>query len=354
MAENKEERTEEASEKRRSESREKGQFTQSKEVTSAFIMLGILLSLYFSSLFMFENMALYMKQILSSAGHTEMNVTSIVPFFYGIMKVTLTTISPIVSVIVIFAILINIIQGGGIVFTSDPLSLNLSKINPLKGINKIISKTALGELVKSIVKILIVGSIAYRTVKDEFYIIPSLVDFSGISILHYISWISLKIIFFTFLAMVLLAVVDYLFQRYIFEESIKMSKQEIKDERKTTDGDPMVKAKIRRIQMDIARRRMMAKVPSADVVITNPTHFAIAIKYDKGVMAAPVVIAKGTGFISQKIIKIAQDSGVPLYENKPLAQTLYKSVDLGDPIPVTLYNAVAEILAYVYRLKGKA
>ncbi|MFQ5559385.1 MAG: flagellar biosynthesis protein FlhB [Nitrospinota bacterium] len=353
MAEDKEQRTEDASEKKREDSRNKGQFAQSKEVTSSFIMLAMLIAFYFYGPFILGQLMGYMKDVFFEAGSVELNAQNIVPLLFEVMKIILMTILPFVTVIMVAAIIVNILQGGGIVFTAEPLTPKFSKLNPVKGIGKVISKSSFGELVKSILKIIIVGSIAYRTVNAEFTTIPLLMELEGEAILQYIAEVSLKIMFFTLLAMIILSVIDFLYQKYLFEESIKMTKQELKDEHKSSEGDPALKAKIRNIQMEVARRRMMEAVPKADVVITNPTHFAIAIQYDKN-MVAPVVIAKGTGFIAQKIKKIATESGVPLYENKPLARTLFKSVDIGEMIPSVFFKAVAEILAYVYRLKGKA
>jgi flagellar biosynthetic protein FlhB len=171
-------------------------------------------------------------------------------------------------------------------------------------------------------------------------------------ILFFIGRVSFSICFYTSLALIVLAALDYAFQRFQYEESLKMSKQELKDELKQREGDPLVKARIRRTQIEMARRRMMEAVPEADVVITNPNSLAVALKYDAEKMIAPRVIAKGAGFIAERIKEIAKDKGIPVIENKPLAQTLFKVVEIGEFIPVNLYRAVAEILAYVYRLKG--
>jgi flagellar biosynthesis protein FlhB len=154
--------------------------------------------------------------------------------------------------------------------------------------------------------------------------------------------------------MIFLALVDYLFQKYTYMENLRMSKQEVKDERKETDGNPQIKQRIRRAQMEMARKRMMSAVPQADVVVTNPTHLAIAIKYDIDKYAAPILVAKGAGAIAQRIRSIAEEHGIPIVEDKPLARVLHKTVEVGQLIPASLYKAVAEILAYVYRLKGKS
>ena len=202
------------------------------------------------------------------------------------------------------------------------------------------------------IKILLVGGVAYLVLKRELPIIPSLMHMGIIDILSFIGWVSLKICFFVCLVLIILATLDFTYQRWEHRRGLKMTKQEVKDERKQTDGDPKIKARIRGIQMEMARRRMMEAVPEADVIITNPTRLAIALKFDSEKMIAPCITAKGSGFIAKRIRDIAKEYDVPIVEHKPLAQTLFKAVEIGDMIPEDLYKAVAEILAYVYRLKG--
>jgi flagellar biosynthetic protein FlhB len=208
------------------------------------------------------------------------------------------------------------------------------------------------ELVKNIVKLIIIGGVAWLVIRGEMQQFPALIHQEVGQILLFICKVAFKIILYVGLVLIILAALDYFYQRWQFEEDLKMTKQEVKDERKQTEGDPKVKSKIRSIQMEMAMRRMMEAVPEADVVITNPTHLAIAIKFDAQSMAAPIILAKGAGYVAEQIKEIAKENSVPMVEDKPLAQTLYKMVEVGDFIPVELYRAVAEILAYVYRLKG--
>lgn len=348
----KEQRTEEATEKRRREAREKGRFAQSRELTSVFVLMGSLFTFYFFGAYTVNKLSLFMKEIFIESASFGITGTNAYSFMFRIMKESAVIMAPLMAVILIAGITANIIQAGGIIFSLDPITPNFSKIDPLKGFGRIFSKQSLAELFKSLFKIGIVGYIAYITVKGEFDHIPPLMDMENGQILLYISQISFKIIFRTFLVLIILAAIDYGFQKWTFEESIKMTKQEIKDERKETEGDPRTKARIRSIQLQVARKRMMAAVPKADVVITNPTHLAIAIRYEREKMMAPEVIAKGAGFIAEKIKDIARKSGIPIVEDRPVARMLYKTVDIGGAIPATLYKAVAEILAYVYRLKG--
>jgi flagellar biosynthetic protein FlhB len=209
------------------------------------------------------------------------------------------------------------------------------------------------ELAKSLVKLVIVGWIAYVTIKKEWPDILLLFGQDAGNVFHFVSALSLRLLLRTILVMVVLAALDYAYQRWTYEKNLKMSKQEVKEELKQTEGDPIIRSRIRTVQRQLARQRMMAEVPKADVIITNPTHLAVALLYDRKTMEAPHVVAKGAGVIAQKIIEVGRSHQVPIVENKPLARMLYKAVDLGKGIPSSLYHAVADILAYVYQIKRK-
>jgi flagellar biosynthetic protein FlhB len=208
------------------------------------------------------------------------------------------------------------------------------------------------EFAKSMFKLFIIGIVSYFSIKGEIDNIPALVDMELKGILAYILITTLKISLKCALAMVVLVAADYAFQKWQFEKRIKMSKQEVKDELKTSEGDPLVKSRIKSIQMEMSRKRMMQDVPNADVVITNPTHFAVAIKYDSLSMGAPQLLAKGADEVARRIKAIAKEHGIPIVENKELARNLFSSVEIGSEIPVSLYEAVAEVLAYIYKLKN--
>ena len=216
------------------------------------------------------------------------------------------------------------------------------------------SKNSLSELLKSLFKISVLGFIGFITIKGRFNDIPGLGDLSVGQTLSFMGEVALEIMIKALLFMVLLAFVDYAFQVFQHAEGMKMTKQEVKQERKETEGDPQVKQRTRSVQLEMARRRMMAAVPEADVVVTNPTHIAVALKYDQEKFDAPIVIAKGMGHIAAKIREIAGANNIPLVEDKPLARTLNKVVDIGQIVPASLYKAIAEILAYVYQLKRKS
>jgi flagellar biosynthetic protein FlhB len=233
------------------------------------------------------------------------------------------------------------------------LTPKASKIDPIKGFGKIISKRSLAELGKAIFKIIIVGWAAFSTLKNDIYLLLPLMYQEKTHIISMLGDISFRVIIRCSCVIFFLAILDYIYQKWEFEQNLKMTKQEVKDEFKQTEGDPLVKSRIRSIQREMARRRMMEEVPKADVVITNPTHLSVALRYShEENMTAPRIVAKGANNVAFKIREVAKKHDIPLIENKSLAQNLYK-LDIGEEIPPQFYQAVAEILAYVYGLKKK-
>ena len=255
--------------------------------------------------------------------------------------------------VAVVGIVANLVQVG-FLFTLEPLSPKLSKFNPITGMKKFVSLRSLTDLIKSFLKISYIGTIAWLVLRGELDILPSLIHMSVGQIIGFIGVTSLKVMFYVGLAMMVLAIIDFTYQRWQHNKDLMMTKQEVKDEAKQSEGDPKVKSRIRQVQREMASRRMMAAIPDADVVITNPTHLAIVIKYDSKEMFSPQVVAKGAGLIAEKIRAIAGENDVPVVENKPLAQALFKSTEVDDFVPAELFRAVAEVLAYVYKLKGNA
>lgn len=349
---NDQEKTEQATPKRRQESREKGQLAKSKEVSSALILLASLGIFFFLGSWMFWRLSGFMGGVFQNLGTLRLeSIPKSCAFLSKVFRQIFIILMPLMLAVLIAGIAGNLAQVG-FLFTGKPLSPDFSKINPIKGMKKIISLRSLMELVKSVIKIFFVGGIAFLVVRGELENIPALIQMSVGEILAFVGKVSFKICFYTCLALIVLAVLDYAFQRWQHEKDLKMTKQEVKEERKQSDGDPKIKARIRKVQMEMSQRRMMEAVPEATVIITNPTRLAIALKFEADKMIAPRVIAKGAGFIAGRIREIAKEKGIPIVEHKPLAQTLFKATEIGDFIPVDLYRAVAEILAYVYRLKG--
>jgi len=344
------ERTEEATPKRREEAREQGQVAKSRDLASVAILSACLLYFYFGANSFLHQLMDLMKSSFSSLDSSLVTTENIQSLLFSAFYKTISLMTPFLLVVCIAALSSNILQVGFKISTKA-IAPKLSKIDPAKGFARLFSLQSLIEFIKSIFKISIAGFVAYLTVKSELVDILPLADSSVWEILVYITGTSFRILLTTCWVLIILALMDYLYQRWEYERNLKMSRQEIKDENKQTEGDPIVKARIRRLQREMAQRRMMANVPKADVIITNPTHLAVALQYDQDSMIAPKVIAKGAGYIAEKIKEIARESRVPLVENKPLAQVLYKMVEVSGTIPDSLYKAVAEILAYIYSIK---
>lgn len=346
------ERTEKATPKRRRDARKKGQVAQSREISSLMIVIAALGFFYFAGSWMFGSLSEVIAGIYGQLDTLRLNdVSELTAFSVEIFKKMFFILIPFFVPILIAGIGGNIGQIG-FELHGEPMLPKLDKLNPIAGLKKLVSLRSLVELVKSIIKILFIGGIAYVVVKKDTTALPGLMQQEVVEILLFIGKVAFKIFFFVCLALIILAFLDYSYQRWQYEQSLKMTKQEVKDERKQSEGDPKVKGRIRRVQMELARRRMMEAVPEADVVITNPVHLAVALKFDAAKMIAPTMVAKGAGHIAEKIKEIAGIHQVPVIENKPLAQALHKMVEIGEFIPAELYRAVAEVLAYVYRLKG--
>jgi flagellar biosynthetic protein FlhB len=346
------ERTEQATPKKKQEARKKGQVAQSKEISSVMILMVSTAFFYFAGSWMFWNLSGIITAVYQNIDTLRFtDVTDASAFSVEILYKLLSVLLPFLLPIAIAGFVANIFQVG-FQINSEAMTPKFSKLNPIAGVKRLLSLRSLVELGKSIIKIVFIGLIAYILVKSDMKVFPALIHQEVGQILIFIARASLKICFFVCLAMLVLAVLDYIYQHWQHEKDLKMTKQEVKDEQRQTYGDPKVKARIRGVQIEMARRRMMEAVPDADVVITNPTHLAIALKFDAQEMIAPRVLAKGAGFVAQHIREIAEENQIPIVEEKPLAQGLYKMVEIGDFIPADLYRAVAEVLAYVYRLKG--
>jgi flagellar biosynthetic protein FlhB len=259
-------------------------------------------------------------------------------------------LGPVFAVMIAVGVIANLAQVG-FIFTLHPLKPDFSRLNPLEGAKRLISTRSLVELVKSIAKLSIVAFVVWKIVEGKltlFLMLPRMTWQAGIgtvvgTVFDVAIWAA-SVLF-------LLALIDYGYQRFSFDRSIRMSREEIKEEYKQTEGNPVIRQRVRQLQRAVAQRRMMQAVPKADVVITNPTHFAVALQYDAKTMRAPRVVAKGADLLAQQIKKVAAENGVPMMENRPLAQALYKQCEIGHEVPADLYAAVAELLAFVYRLR---
>ncbi len=345
------EKTEDPTSRKLSKAREEGQVAKSIEIPSVLVIIGGVTALYASAFYIYNN--------LLSVFHFNFNFTKI-PLLTDLEVVSLLafhiqkiifTLIPVMVPIIIIAMLANVVQVG-FVISWKAIEPKLSKLNPINGFKQKFSSRAVVEFVKTLLKVGVISMVAYYTIKGEYTAISKLYDHSIGHILLFILKISFWIFIKVCLIMLVVAVLDYAYQKWKFLDEQRMTKKEVKDETKQTEGDPMVKSRIRQLQQEAARKRMMADVPEADVIVTNPTRLAIAVKYDSSQMDAPAVLAKGAGPVAENIREIARQNDIPLVEDKQLARNLYSSVDIGGQVPSELYQAVAEVLAYVYKLKG--
>ncbi|MEA3486382.1 MAG: flagellar biosynthesis protein FlhB [Thermodesulfobacteriota bacterium] len=344
------EKTERATPKKREEARKKGQVAKSREIVSVAVMLACLVFFWFGSFGMVEKIMALARWLFTRSAHFNVDCNNIEGLSIGLLYKVFVLLSPLFLTAFSMALLANYLQVG-FVLSSESVQPKLSKIDPIKGFQKLFSIKSLVETVKSVFKISVVSFVVYVIIRGEIENFIPLMDQSVWGILIYIARVAFKIVLMVCLVLIILAVLDYIYQKWEFEKNLKMTKQEVKDESKQTEGDPLVRARIRHLQRDMARKRMMANVPKADVVITNPTHLAVALRYDQAGMFAPKVVAKGAGFIAENIKNIARKNNVLIVDNKPLARVLYKNVDVDEMIPANLYKAVAEVLAFVYSRK---
>ncbi|NTW58592.1 MAG: flagellar biosynthesis protein FlhB [Nitrospirae bacterium] len=344
MAEN-EDRTEQATARRRQKAREKGQIAKSRELVSMATMAGSLLVFYLAGAAFVTNISGLTSRLLSLQYGRD-SITVLRSASTEMMMI----LAPFFAMAVIFAVLSNVLQGG---FLLKPPTFELERLSPLSGFKNIFSVSALPGVVKSLLKFLVGVVLFFILVKKIITVVPAAAAMDIVDIKSVAFGLMSKSVAYAFATFFVLALADYGYERWKFERSIRMSKEEIKEEFRESEGDPLIKAKIRSLQRDMARRRMMEAVPKATVVITNPTHIAVALLYQKGGNGAPQVIAKGKGHIAATIKEVARKHRIPLVEDKPLARALFK-VKLDASIPEDLYRAVAKILAYIYKLRGTA
>lgn len=346
------EKTEKATPKRRKEAREKGQVLKSKEMITAFMLLFVFLGLKFLGAYIYVSISSFTKDILSEIQYVdEITSKSITALSVRVILKIIQIFMPIAGIALITGVALNYMQIG-FLFTTKNLKFDLNKINPISGFKRLFSMRNVVEFVKSITKIGIVGYILFRYIVKEAPNFLNAIDMDVNQIAVYMGDRAISIGIRGSAVLIILGICDYVYQKWQYEKDLKMSKQEIKEEYKQTEGDPKVKGKIKERQRKMAMSRMMQEVPKADVIITNPTHYAIALIYDGDKQDAPLVVAKGQDLIAQNIKRIAKENGVITVENKPLARALYASTEIGDFIPDDLYQAVAEVLAYVYKIKN--
>ena len=344
------EKTEEPTAKRRNDARQKGQVARSQELSGAFVLLaGFFVMRALGSTILAE-IETYTVHIYANMNQT-IDAETVMRLIIDGMIVLAKTAFPVMIAILVMGLAINFYQVG-FMFTTEPLSFKLDKLNPITGFGRIFSKRSVVELMKSLLKIAIIGAFLYVYLSGEIMHMPEFIYLDLKSSMARMGDIIFSLVFQIIIVYFIMAAADFAYQKWQTTQDLKMSKQDIKEEFKQTEGDPQIKGKIRQKQQQMAMNRMMKEVPEADVIVTNPTHYAVALKYKAG-MKAPEVVAKGQDLVAQKIKDIAREHRVTIVENKPLARALYAAVEVGGIVPPELYQAVAEVLAYVYRLKKK-
>ncbi len=347
------EKTEQASGKRLTEGREKGQVAKSIEINSFVIFSAGMLMIFFTQHYMSKHITDLATNSFNSFDIHNINQDTFTIIIRRTILTFLITLAPILGALFVVALVAGIGQVG-FHFSVKALAPKFGKFNPITGIKKLlISPRSLIEVAKSLIKLALIGGLTYSIISEFVLKSETLVEMSIPQILTFMVDSAYTLIWKLALAYFLIASADFVYQKVKHKKEMMMTKQEVKEENKQTEGDPQIKARIRKVQFQAAKNRMMQKVPKADVVITNPTHYAIALKYDMSKNIAPKVLAKGVDELAQRIKQIALENNVPLHEDRELARALYRICDVGDEIPSTLFKAVAQVLAYVYQLKNK-
>ncbi|MBN8234466.1 flagellar biosynthesis protein FlhB [Halobacillus kuroshimensis] len=346
------EKTEKATPKKRQDTRKKGQVPKSQDVNTGVLLLFMFGGLFLLGGYMRDAVLNMYRHAFTYYVHQDLTQEQTHTIFVEMTMETAKVTAPLMGIAVVAGIASNLLQVG-VMFTGEPLKADLKKIDPIKGAKRIFSARALVELLKSLLKISVVGVITFSIIwinKDQMMMMSQKSVEDAVS---FFGTITVIMGIASALALLLLSVLDYTYQRYDHEKNIRMSKKDIKDEYKNIEGDPQIKAKIKEKQRQMSASRMMSEVPQADVVITNPTHYAVAVKYDDQESDAPIVVAKGVDFLALKIKDIARAHDIVTVENRPLARSLYAKCEIDKPIDEEFFKAVAEILAYVYRLQEK-
>ena len=348
----KDSKTEDPTSKRLSDARDKGQVANSKEVSTAFLFLAATGIFFFLGQNLWSALQEKMRFFFSGRISDDLTSSGFIILFNNVIIEIIMDLIPFFLIFLVVSILSSVIQHG-FLLSWEPLKPNFSKINPLTGLKRLFSSKSLMEMVKSILKITLISIAVYWALMDGSEEMLTLTDTSLQTVVDTLGQDAVMVMALVAALFLVIALIDLLYQRFQYSKGLRMTKQEVKDEQKQMEGDPMVKGRIRQIQREMAQRRMMDEVPKADVVITNPTHFAVALLYKQGEMRAPQLTAKGRGEIATRIRSLAKENGVPLVENPPLARVLFKDVELGGLIPPDLFKAVAEVLAYVYGLRRR-
>ncbi len=345
-------KTEEPTQRRLDDAREKGQVAKSHEVSHWFMILSFAVIIGLLAPQIASGLSEPMERLIARAHELPLDQGGLGELLGTLTLEVFLVLALPLGVVVIAAVLSGFLQVG-LIFTLEPLKPKLSKISLIAGVKRLFSIRAIVEFVKGIGKLAIVGALAFMMVWPEREMIPLVPSMPVLDFLDLLVGLALRVVLAVLAVMTVLAILDFTFQRFQHTKQLRMTKQEVRDEHKQAEGDPMIKARLRQIRAERARRRMLAAVPEADVVVTNPTHYAVALRYDPASMNAPRVTAKGVDKVAQRIRAAAEEHKVPLMENPPLARALFDTVDLDSEVPPEHYKAVAEIIGYVMRLRGQ-
>ncbi len=346
------EKTEEPSQKRLDDAREKGQAPSSREVNHWIMFLAAAVFLLGFAPSVASEVSAAMTVFLEQPHMIDVTAANLPRIMGDALGHVGMAMAPVAALFIVAAFAAGVVQNGFIV-SAESLKPSLDKISPMAGVKRMFSMKSLAEFAKGILKLAIVGSVAAAVVMPELSAIETISGIGAADLVHRITDLASSLLIAVLSVMTVIAAADLIYQRWEHQKKLRMSRQDMKDEYKQTEGDPIIKQRLRQIRADRARRRMIAEVPKADVIITNPTHFAVALKYDQSSMGAPTVIAKGADRAALRIREVAKENGVPIMENPPLARALYASVGLDEEVPEEHYRAVAEVITYVWKLKGR-
>ncbi|MFY8094529.1 MAG: flagellar biosynthesis protein FlhB [Niveispirillum sp.] len=346
-------KTEEPTGKRLADAREKGQVPKSQEFTHIFVLGASLVLILMILPWSFGRISVSLVPFIEQPHAIQMESSSLLTVFFDLTTSVLIAMTVPLFILLVAVVVASVVQVGFLVTTENFLKFDLNRLNPMSALAQKFSGKNLVEFLKSLAKLIIVSIVVYLMLRPLWGSVDHFIAMSMIDIVKETQALSAKIIFAILLVLLVLGGADYLYQRYTFMKQMRMTKQEVKDEFKQAEGDPLIKGKIRQLRMERARNRMMGNIPTADVVVTNPTHYAVALKYDPAVMGAPTVVAKGVDHLAQRIREIAEENDVPLIANPALARALYASAEVNEEIPADHYKAVAEIISYVFKMKRK-
>jgi flagellar biosynthetic protein FlhB len=347
------EKTEDPTERKLSKAREKGQVARSQEVSSWFGILALAIIITFFLPGTYTSYGKFLTSLLENAHAMRVDIASLGDLAITLLWGVILALGVPAIFLMIGSVLAGIIQTGGFIFSLEPIKPELSKIGFKRGLKKIFSSNSIADFVKGIIKISVVAAIVVYVMWPDRDRIVSLISLETALMADAIRIAILKVVIAVLVVMTVIAIADVVYQRYSHRKQHRMTKQEIKDEHKETEGDPQIKNRLRRIRIERARQRIMAAVPKADVVVTNPTHFSVALQYDQTTMEAPRLVAKGADVLAFKIRALAKEHKIPIVENPPLARALYSGVEIDQEVPPDHYKAVAELIGYVMRLHGK-